>query len=170
METNKTQREAGSLRLGVSGLGGWLILVQIGLYVTILMMLLQLINQALPLLQSEDWELLTTEGSEYYDPLWEPLIVFEVTASVLVLFFAVYCLYIMYRRKASFPKFMIVFLLANLVMGLIDYGIVSQIDIVKELDMMDDEDTRAVSRSAFMCAIWIPYFLRSVRVKNTFIH
>lgn len=170
MEAYETNRKPPTLYQDLSGLGGWLVLVQIGLYLTILMLLIQLFNETIPTIQSEEWELLTTKGAEYYDPLWQPLLTFEMTANALMLLLCGYCLYNLYRRKAILPKLMITFYAANLVVILIDYALLNQIALVKELELMTTDDIRDIIRTIITCAVWIPYFLRSERVKNTFIN
>lgn len=157
------------LRLGISGLGGWLVLVQIGLYASLLLLALQLFNDSIPALQSEEWELLTTKGTEWYDPLWQPLLAFEITANVLMLLMCAYCLYNLYRKKTILPKLMIIFYSVNLAVGIIDYALLNQIELAKELDLIGQDAVTDNVRAAITCAIWIPYFLKSERVQNTFI-
>ncbi|MFD0673774.1 DUF2569 domain-containing protein [Cohnella sp. GCM10027633] len=150
-------------------MGGWLVLVQIGLYATILLLIVQFFNDTLPALQSEEWDLLTTKGSELYDPMWQPVLIFEIAANVLLLLMSFYCLYNLYRRKSILPKLMIIFYSGSLAAGIIDYALLNQIALVKEFDLLDADIMRDNVRAAITCAIWIPYFIKSERVQNTFI-
>lgn len=43
----------------------------------------------------------------------------------------------------------------------------SQIPMAREL--ADGSSIRDIARSAIACAIWIPYFIKSERVQNTFV-
>ena len=61
--------------LGVSGLGGWLILIQMGLFLTIVLLAVQLIQQIVPIFTTETWELLTSKQSDYYHALWGPVLI-----------------------------------------------------------------------------------------------
>ncbi len=168
LDTNVKQ-EAPPLRLGLSGLGGWLVLVQIGMYASMLLLIMTLFRDNLPALRSEDWELLTSKDSLFYDPLWKPLLIFETVANALLLVFIAYCLSNFYRKKAILPTLMIVFLSTSLLIGMADYGMVNQIDLVQEYDLLGPDSVRDLGRSAIACAIWIPYFRKSERVKNTFV-
>lgn len=168
-DTNVRQEAAGPLRLGVSGLGGWLVLVQIGMYLTIVLLITTFFNDTLPALRSENWELFTSQDSPFYDSMWKPVLYFETAANALMLAFLLYCLVNFYRKKTILPVLMIVFYSANLLVGLIDYGMLSQIDIVQEYDLLGGDTIRDLVRSAITCAIWIPYFLKSERVQNTFV-
>ncbi|WP_251502498.1 DUF2569 domain-containing protein [Paenibacillus polysaccharolyticus] len=153
--------------LGVSGLGGWLILIQIGLWFTLVMLLAQISQSVLPILNTETWEILTSKDSGYYHPLWAPIIIFEAIYNILFLLFTVYVIVAFYRKKAILPRLMIIFYSLSLVVGMVDYLILYQIPMARELE--DGSSIRDIARSAIACAIWIPYFRKSERVKNTFV-
>ncbi|MBO9597224.1 MAG: DUF2569 domain-containing protein [Cohnella sp.] len=157
------------LLLGVSGLGGWLVLVQIGIYLTILLNILTLDRDTLPAFSSDTWEMLTSKDSIVYDPLWAPLLIFELVVNTLFILFGIFCLYNMYRKKSIFPKLMIIVYSSSLAVAIIDYIWLNQISIVNEYDLVGQDDVRDIIRSVITCAIWIPYFRKSERVQNTFI-
>jgi len=156
-----------SRRLGISGLGGWLVLVQIGLYATILLQIFQFNAYILPAFATDTWEALTSKDSSVYDPLWKPLILFEAAYSAIVALVAIYSLVAMYRKKSVFPSLMIGLYAGTLLLGIADYAVAGQIELAREFQ--DDGALRDIVRAAVTCLIWIPYFIRSVRVKNTFV-
>lgn len=165
--TEKSVREQYAVPLGVSGLGGWLVLVQIGLYSTIVMLLVQLFQYSFPALEKETWELLTSKDSEYYHVMWGPIISFELVYNVLFLLFCGYILIQFYQRRFILPRLMIIFYCTSLLIGIIDYALLQQIPLAQEAE--DGSSLRDIMRSIITCAIWIPYFIKSERVKNTFI-
>lgn len=154
--------------LGVSGLGGWLILIQIGLFLTIVLLAVQLIQQIVPIFTTETWELLTSKQSDYYHPLWGPVLIFELVYNVLFLLFSLYTVFAFYSKKAILPRLMIIFYSVSLVVGIIDYLLLLQIPMASELE--DGSSMREIAKSVLTCAIWIPYFIKSVRVRNTFVN
>lgn len=153
------------LQLGISGLGGWLVLIQIGIYSTIVLQLTQLFRDALPAIERDNWNALTSRDSEYYDALWGPTIVFELVYTLVSLLFCGYILLQFYRKKAMLPRLMIIFYSLSLAVTVIDSVLVDQIPMVRH----DGIFSKEVLRSLFTCAIWIPYFIRSERVRNTFV-
>lgn len=167
METKIEGNQSVPRPLGVSGLGGWLILVQIGLYGTLLLATVQLFTYSIPTFTSETWPLLTSKESEFYHPLWSPLITFETIYNVLLIAFCIYILINFYSKKRLLPTLMIVFYAASLIVSFIDYLVLLMIPLAREME--DGSSMRDLIRSALTCAIWIPYFIKSERVQNTFV-
>jgi Protein of unknown function (DUF2569) len=148
------------------GLGGWLILVAIGLVLTAGQALLLLFGTFLPIFTDGRWEALTTKGISTYHPLWGPLLLFEVTGNVLLGIAAVTALVLFFRKSAVFPAFMIGFYPFAAMFLLIDVVAGTRIPAVASAD--DPGSARGLLRSLIACAIWIPYMRKSVRVRNTF--
>ncbi|MDQ0170638.1 DUF2569 domain-containing protein [Paenibacillus tundrae] len=153
--------------LGISGLGGWLVLVQIGLYLTMIMVLIQLFQYSLTALNPVTWQILTSDQSSFYHPWWGAIIIFEVTYNVLFFIFSIVTLVMFYRKKSVFPRLMIIFYSISLAVSIIDYLLLLQIPIARELE--DGSGLTGIVRLVITCAIWIPYFIKSERVRNTFI-
>lgn len=167
METNLSKKEFEELPLGVVGLGGWLILIQLGLYGTLIMLLVQIINYSIPSISPDIWNTLTSKTSEVYHPLWGVVIIFELLFNVLLFVYCIYILVNLYRKKSIIPRLMIIFYSASLVVGIIDYLLLSRIPAASKLQ--DTNSLKDIYKSIIACAIWIPYFLKSERVKNTFV-
>ncbi|MGG1876406.1 MULTISPECIES: DUF2569 domain-containing protein [Paenibacillus] len=166
METKLQGNQPGTGRSGVSGLGGWLILVQIGLYATLIIALYELVV-TMPVFSPETWNMITSKESEYYHYLWGPVIVYETAYGIILSAFCVFILIDFYARKAIVPKLMIIFYGGSLLLGIFDYILVMQIPLAREAE--DGSTVQALIRAGFTSLIWIPYFLKSVRVKNTFV-
>lgn len=152
----------------VSGLGGWLVLIQIGLYLTLLLAVVQIADYSLMYLTDESWRILADPASEFYEPLWVPLVIFESVYNILFFLFTIFVLIQFYRKKTSVPVLLIIFYASSLTIGIVDYVWLQQLNISQYLD--DSSIIRDISRSAVTCLIWIPYLRRSKRVRNTFIY
>lgn len=161
----KSTEVSQNLPLGITGLGGWLILVQIGIYSSLVKLLGQLIKYLIPAVYPSNWSIMV--NSEMYHPEWGATIIFELFFSILLFVYCIYLLIIMYRKKSIFPRLMIIFYSVGLIGVIVDFVLVSQITFPKELE--EGNPFRDIVRSSITCAIWIPYFIKSQRVKNTFI-
>ncbi|HEX6591249.1 MAG TPA: DUF2569 domain-containing protein [Moraxellaceae bacterium] len=151
----------------VKGIGGWLILPAIGLIAIPIQIALSFYTDYLPIFRDGGWELLTTPGSEHYHPLWARTIVYEIIGSAAYLLFGLYVAFLFFSKSYKFPAFMIVLLVANIVLAAGSLYLADLIPAIEagEKMQMSSEITRAV----LSALIWIPYFVVSKRVKNTFV-
>jgi len=155
-----------------AGLGGWLVLPIIGLFLSPMQALVRVVNDVAPALRSDVWETLTTPGTQAYHPLWAPILLFDAVSLAVMIVAPIFLLYFLFRRRAILPRLMIYFLLFVLGSVLIDWGVLhlfiapalTQIDAEVWNDSLPD-----LARGILGAAIWLPYFLLSKRVKNTFV-
>ncbi len=151
---------------GPIGIGGWLILPVIGLFVFPVRVLVSLATDYVPIFQDGIWGNLTTRGSEVYHALWAPVIIGEIFCNVGFLLFDLVLLYLLFTKSHRFPKAFIVFTVANLAFIVGDAAIAWQIPAVaaRGLEGFGSEAARAL----VVVAVWVPYMLVSKRVRNTF--
>lgn len=149
-----------------SGLGGWLILPMLGLMFTPLRIGVALVVTFLPIFTEGYWEILTTPGSEAYHALWAPLIIFEIIGNLFFLLGSIVLLVLFFKKHCRFPKLMIIYLLLNVAYVGGDYFLSGLIPAVAEEE--DPESIKELVRAVVAAAVWIPYFIKSERVKNTF--
>lgn len=147
-------------------LGGWLILPALNLLGTVIRAGWNLF-ELLALFQSERWSILTTPGREAYHRMWALLLVYESVWSVLVLVGGIVLAVCFEMKKRFVPTFFIAFLLASLVLAIGDLELLSRVPAAWEHSHV--EGTRTVGAAVIGCAIWIPYFMMSKRVKATFV-
>jgi hypothetical protein len=120
--------------LGISGLGGWLILVQIGLYGTIIIQLIQFFEVSLITFDADFWNMVTSKESELYHPLLGTMIGFETVINIGMILFSGFILFNFYGRKSILPRLIIIFYCIIPLYGIIDYALLQQISITQELE------------------------------------
>lgn len=151
------------------GLGGWLILPILGLiYISISLSILFL-RDYLPIFQKGYWVILTTPGSAAYHPLWGSFLIFEMVINTLFLITCLYLLFLMFTKSYKLPKFMIIFYVAQFIFVVADYFMANMIPAVSLQIANNNEAIKEIAKSVIGVIIWIPYFLVSKRVKNTFV-
>ncbi|MBT2291765.1 DUF2569 domain-containing protein [Paenibacillus albidus] len=151
-----------------NGLGGWMVLVQIGLYLSVIRLLFLIFSTTIPSFQPDLWDVLTSPDSSVYDPLWKPALIFEAVVNVTFVLFSIFLLVQMYRKKATFPRWIIFYYVTNLIVLIIDYVLLANIELVQQMN--EGGSMQDIGRLIISCAIWVPYFLRSKRVRNTFVN
>ncbi len=149
------------------GLGGWLILPALGLIVLPIRIGFMLYSDFLPIFQEGYWEVLTDPASESYHHLWAPLIIVETIGNGFFILFDLVLIFLFFTKSHRFPLLFIIFLASNLLFVVGDFFMA---DLIPAIAEQEDEDSfKEMTRSIVNTAIWIPYFLVSKRVKNTFV-
>jgi transglutaminase-like putative cysteine protease len=148
------------------GVGGWLVLPCIGLVGSLFIVLSGLIQLRF-CFDLNAWQTLTTPGNSAYHALWSPTLYLELLGNSYQLALITLCGVLLVRHRASFPRFMILLYVSSMLMVCVDNALALQIPEVaaksKTGQMAGD-----VNRTIVACCIWIPYFLTSRRVRNTF--
>jgi hypothetical protein len=152
---------------GPEGLGGWLILVCIGLFVSAGRILFQLHQTFVPIFLDGTWLLLTTPASENYHPLWMPLLLFEIAWNVCSFLLVIYLIGLFFKKSSRFPAIYIVLLSLGAPFILVDAWLLTW--ILPDEPMLDPDSAKELFRSIVGLLIWVPYMVVSKRVKNTFV-
>jgi hypothetical protein len=129
-------------------IGGWLILVAIGLVVNVLVGALGAFGGLT----------IWATGDHTVSPVRLAIALAQTGGIGLV---AATGLVLMFRLSRIFPRFMIFYLVLILFSAIANLGAAAS----------RDQGTTALTgfaRAMISCAIWIPYFIRSKRVKGTF--
>ena len=150
----------------LEGIGGWLVLVGLGLALAPIQLGGALITSYLPLFTGQSWSVLTTPGTAAYHWMWKPWLLLELFGTLFLLIWVVALLFLFFGRKRIFPSLMIAFYAANLLLVLFDLVAVSAIPVIGA--QIETGSVLQLVKSILLCVIWIPYFLISVRVKKTF--
>ena len=163
----KAQKNADAAPQQYDKIGGWLILVAIGLILAPIRLLVVFFKDLLPALSADSWSRLTTPGTEAYHPLWAPLLLFEILGNCVFIVSPIIIAIFFFQKRRFVPRLIIVLLLANLVFVAIDYFAADLIPFIAAQE--DIGSLVELIRVLIACAIWVPYFLVSKRVKGTFI-
>jgi hypothetical protein len=149
------------------GLGGWLVLPAVMPVAIAIGRSSSLVFDYLPLLGGGTWEALTTPGSETHHHLWTPVLVYEIAGNILLVAFAIALLVLMLTKSHRLPRLMIAFLAGNAVFVVGGFLLANRIPAVAAEE--DPESVKALVSAFAAAIIWIPYFLVSKRVRNTFL-
>ena len=141
-------------------LGGWLILVLIGLFLTPVLIIVNL-NTNNFFTQSV-WDAL---GKYSYGNSLKAHLIFQVAGNVILMSYALFCLVLFLNRRDILPKYMIGYLAYGVLFRITDLIFVHGVSRMA----ISDKFSQALISSIIAGAIWIPYFLKSTRVKETFI-
>lgn len=128
-----------------NGIGGWLILPTIGLFLSAILNVFGIIA-GLYLWGSGTW--IYTGLSEYY------FIFIAVSAAILEVL-VIYALVLEFKKKKLFPKVAIATMWTGVLFSFILAGM--------------DGDPSGLIREIIPSAVWTLYFIVSERVKNTFV-
>lgn len=166
MGTSSEAPTAAAITAGPKGLGGWLILPIIHLFGTIGLTSYNLFGVV------ENWEGFVALVTGQVDPSYRSLVWlvnFSLVAGVAIVAFALYLLVLLFQKKRALPRLMVWFYVALLGMTFIESAAVLQNP--QQWTMADLSDARrSLGQVVFNAVIWIPYFLRSKRVRATFVN
>lgn len=152
----------------LEGLGGWLILVGLGIVLSPLIIIGTVFPMYSKVFSNGLWGILTTPGSTAYHPMLALLIIVEIVVNIgLVITWIITAIYF-FSKKKGFPKLFIALILFNLAFVLVDA--VAAKTVLPGEPLFNEETTQQFGRIIITALIWIPYMLRSKRVKKTFIH
>lgn len=150
------------------GIGGWLILVVIGLIVTPLKISYMLFNTYWPIFRNGTWDQLTTPGMPSYHVFWAPYLTFEIVGNIVTMALGLTTLFYLLRKSRKTPRMAIFWYGWSATLVVIDTCAGNLIPAVAAEP--DPASTKELIRGLIGAAIWIPYFLVSKRVKATFVH
>ncbi len=142
-------------RSDLNGIGGWLILLAIGLAIAPFVSLLGIFRDLRLLFDHSHGALESYRGLAL-------LILFEAITNTIFFLSLIGLNMLFYLKKRSFPGWMITFLCLQLFIIVFDHFVA--------LRYYATLNTAQVARSVVGAVIWIPYCLRSLRVKETFIN
>jgi len=141
-------------------IGGWLILICIGLVVTPISVIISLVNKNY--FDQSAWNHLNTYS---YAAALKSQQVFSVLGYVIIACYAIFCLVLFLKRRDILPKYIIGYFSFALAFHVANYVFIASVTHYE----IPQEYFNGITRSAVVAAIWIPYFLKSSRVHETFI-
>ena len=151
----------------LKGLGGWLVLVGLGLVVSPFRIAIQVLPMYVKIFSDGTWEALTSPGGVAYNPVWMPFLLSELIVNLCMILGWLYIAFLFFKKKKQFPRFFIVLAIFTIIVQLADTFVTSI--LVPGQAMFDPETVKELVRSVVFAAIWVPYMLMSKRVKVTFV-
>ncbi len=156
-----------------SGIGGWLLIPLSGLFLSPISVMYDVVSKLIPTFRPEIWGRLTSESSSIYHPMWVPLYIFQIIGNLFMLLGSIALIILLFRRKKVFPKLIITFYIIAFIFLTANFLCISSFP-VKLIPAIGVEVVPGLKRDLVSVIvslfIWVPYFLKSERVKNTFIN
>lgn len=148
-------------------IGGWLILIAIGLIFTPIVILSGLILDE-SYYDAYSWSALwNTPG-----PTGKPmvfLIAVEMIVNYAFVIYSTVIIILFFQRRTIVPRLMIILYGAILAFLILDTVVALALAPDLFTPQENQESFKEIIKGIFRCAIWIPYFLVSQRVKETFV-
>ncbi len=151
----------------LQGIGGWLILVAVGIVFTPIKKIMVKVTIYTEIFSTGVWEDLTTQGNEAYSPLWAPSIIGEVLFSCGLIIVLLYMAYLFFTKSRDFPKWFVVIAIINVQFIAADAFIINM--FLPSQSIFDPGTIREFLRSVITLVVWVPYMFISKRVRATFI-
>lgn len=164
LENKQRQQTLENERL--NGLGGWLILVGIGVVLSPFNWLFTSITIFLPLVSDGMFLGALNPESSSYNPVLGGLWSFEMVIYCLLLMLTIGLIYLFFAKKTAFPKAYIILAILAPSVIFIDASLASM--ILQNGPMLDKATIQELLSSLISLCIWAPYMLKSKRVKLTF--
>ena len=149
-----------------SGIGGWLLLVAVGVCLAPIRIGAEIVKGLRPL-EPATWHAVTTPGTRAYHPLFGPLIVGELVVNAALLIWAGVLVYLFFTRRRSFPVAMITFMITRVVVQAADAGLALMIPAAAA--SMGPAAYGGLASGILVALIWVPYLIKSRRVGATFV-
>ena len=154
-------------------IGGWLILVAFSLFLSLLAPLM-FISELTYIFEPGVWSFFTDPASEGYHSMFSYLIYFEVFANLTLFVFSIILVILFFKKKSVFPQYLIVFIIVGL-FALITDAILANLIFSSYpadwgLNIPIDVHISSIGGVLLYAAVWIPYMVKSIRVKKTFVH
>ena len=149
------------------GLGGWLILVGLGVIVSPLRIIAFIFPAYSEIFSNGSWDMLTTPGTEAYNPLWAPILIGEIAINGSLAIAWLFMAILFFSKKRVFPNWYIGIMVFTLVFILVDA--LAIMAVLPNEPIFDPDTTKEFARQFISTLIWVPYMLVSKRVKATFV-
>lgn len=153
------------------GLGGWLVLIAVGVTIAPFLNVVTDFNTFYTSFDAEAWSALTNSNSAAYNPYFASYFSLGVIISVIIDAYLFYLMYLFYKESSSFPSLYIKLIFAVFIFIILDLVVASLIfPSLTTSDLLDLPTIKGIFQSIFAILVWVPYMMKSVRVKNTFVN
>jgi hypothetical protein len=150
------------------GIGGWLLLPALVMVISPLRIAYDFYQTFSPILKPTIWILLLRPGNPLHNPPLAALLAWEIIANAAFFAFTIWLAFLFFKKRKNVPKLYIYWLLLSCALQIADLFFSSFVPIVA--DQSHANAFKELAKAAIGAAIWMPYFLKSKRVKNTFVN
>jgi transglutaminase-like putative cysteine protease len=150
---------------GITTISGWLYLPAIGLFLTPFRMLYEFVREPI-FFESSNWLMFLSPDNPAYEPGFIVVLLFGVVGNIYLFCLSILTLILYIKRRTSAPRVLIVFYSSMVVLQLLDWSIYTLVagDLGEPMELFNRDFIRAL----IAAGIWIPVFLLSDKVKETF--
>ena len=149
-----------------SGIGGWLWLPVLGL-ITTPFQVGKVLWASAPAMTVQGWTLMSRPGSSVYHPLTAPTLLIELVLNLAIAGGALLLLWLLVKRRSSLPRLYVGWWALVLVALVFDAFVNNLIPSLRE--QWTAKEIGVSVRTGLSGLLWISYFLRSDRVRRTFL-
>ncbi len=150
--------------LALNGLGGWLILVGVGILIAPFKMLFEM-AKTLPSYGASTWASLTTTDGVSYHYLYAPTLLLELVTNIVFVVFGILLIWLFFSRKRWFPA---LFVLLTITHVAVIWGDALLARAIPAVESRGGEWTSHL-RDFLAGLLWVGYMFRSRRVQQTFV-
>jgi hypothetical protein len=152
----------------LQGLGGWLILLGIGLVGTPFVRIALLVKSG-SAYSAASWRTIT-DPANGYDPMLSPILLFELFFQLTLIVFSLLLVLLYFRKKRIFPSVLIAYLLFQFVVLTVDQVLVGTLSGKAVTTHRGPPAAPAMAQSLFPLILWGLYVAKSKRVRMTFLN
>ncbi|MEJ8555121.1 DUF2569 domain-containing protein [Tepidibacter sp. Z1-5] len=164
MSTNNIDETDNVEEVEYKGLGGWLILLGIGIVLNPLNSIFSTYTIFKACFSEGRWSILTSPTSETYHVLLKPTIIFEFATNIIMIILSLTVLVLFFKKSKHFPKAWIITFISVILFLVIDIVLCNQMPSIPVDNLYNQ-----LFKTIIPFAIWGTYLKTSKRVKNTFV-
>lgn len=149
-------------------IGGWLILIVIGLIFTPIKILYEVLKNSQDFFGMNTWVYISLDHSSFSELFLSLLIIFELIYNSAFFVFSILIILLFFKRRTILPNIIIIFYSSSFIFLFLDSILAFSLNesFYSEIEKM--QAYKEIGKSFIKVVIWIPYFLFSKRVKSTF--
>jgi len=155
----------GTFEMPLIGISGWLLLAALAVLASPVRLLVDM-SKSFPTFTGGSWATMWVSDAASYDPPLAMLLVFELVTNLAMLVTSLLLVVLFFQKRTSAPRLFIGFLAAATAVQLLDAAAASAMPNFAEAGATLWTE---FARTAIGALVWTSYFLRSRRVRETFV-
>lgn len=145
-------------------IGGWLVLIAIGLTLTPIVVLSEFLFDS-EYFSKSTWSILFSTSENYTLAFY---MLFEIIFNSIFLIFSILVVVLFFKKRSIAPRLIIIFMAVTLLIAIIDSILGIYFSPIPVTGPEKQEFMLEIIKKVIQCLIWIPYFIYSRRVEETF--